>query len=62
VIVGADDTPFLGAADYMAAKIPQARKVVIPAAGHAPNVSQPELFNAELRRFLDEVAAAEGAS
>jgi pimeloyl-ACP methyl ester carboxylesterase len=68
VIVGADDTPFLAAADYMTAKIPQARKVVIPAAGHAPNVSQPELFNAELRSFLDEIAApaaiaeAEGAS
>jgi pimeloyl-ACP methyl ester carboxylesterase len=62
VIVGADDAPFLAAADYMSAKIPRARKVVIPAAGHAPNVSQPELFNAELRSFLDEVAAAEGAS
>jgi pimeloyl-ACP methyl ester carboxylesterase len=62
VIVGADDAPFLAAADYMSAKIPQARKVVIPAAGHAPNVSQPEIFNAELRSFLDELAAAEGAS
>ena len=56
VIVGADDTPFLGAADYMAAKIPDARKVVIPAAGHAPNVSRPELFNAEVSRFLRELA------
>ncbi len=62
VIVGADDAPFLAAADYMSAKIARARKVVIPAAGHAPNVSQPELFNAELRGFLDEVAAAEGGS
>jgi pimeloyl-ACP methyl ester carboxylesterase len=70
VVVGGDDTPFLGAADYMTAKIPRARKVVIPAAGHAPNVSHPELFNAELRRFLDEIgtsaaiaeAAAEDAS
>ena len=61
VIVGADDAPFLAAADYMSNKIPRARKVVIPAAGHAPNVSQPELFNAELRSFLDEVAAAEEA-
>lgn len=52
VIVGADDAPFLGAADYMAAKIPGARKVVIPAAGHAPNVSQPEVFDAEVSRFL----------
>lgn len=62
IIVGADDAPFLAAADYMSAKIARARKVVIPAAGHAPNVSQPELFNAELRSFLDEVAAAEGMS
>lgn len=61
VIVGADDAPFLAAADYMSNKIPRARKVVIAAAGHAPNVSQPELFNAELRSFLDEVAAAEEA-
>ena len=61
VIVGADDAPFLAAADYMSNKIPNARKVVIPAAGHAPNISQPELFDAELRSFLGEVAAAEGA-
>ncbi|HEY7325921.1 MAG TPA: alpha/beta fold hydrolase [Streptosporangiaceae bacterium] len=56
VIVGADDKPFLGAADYMTAKIPHARKVVIPAAGHAPNVSQPEIFDAELSRFLRELS------
>jgi pimeloyl-ACP methyl ester carboxylesterase len=56
VVVGADDTPFLGAADYMAAKIPGARKVVIPAAGHAPNVSQPEVFNVAVAGFLDELA------
>jgi len=62
VIVGADDAPFLAAADYMSNKIPKARKVVIPAAGHSPNISQPELFNAELRSFLDEVAAIEGGT
>jgi pimeloyl-ACP methyl ester carboxylesterase len=56
VVVGAEDTPFLGAADYMAAKIPGARKVVIPAAGHAPNVSQPEVFNAAVGRFLGDLA------
>src|SRR6202044_3501561 len=38
VVVGADDTPFLAASDYMAAKIPGAKKVVIPAAGHAVNI------------------------
>lgn len=56
VLVGADDAPFLGAADYMAAKIPGARKVVIPAAGHAPNVTQPALFNAAVGGFLSELA------
>jgi pimeloyl-ACP methyl ester carboxylesterase len=56
VIVGADDKPFLGAADYMTAKIPGARKVVIPAAGHAPNVSQPDIFDTEVGRFLRELS------
>jgi pimeloyl-ACP methyl ester carboxylesterase len=59
VVVGAEDKPFLGAADYMAAKIPGARKVVIPAAGHAPNVSQPEVFNAEVTRFLGDLVEPE---
>jgi pimeloyl-ACP methyl ester carboxylesterase len=62
VVVGADDTHFLAAADYMAAKIPAARKVVIPGAGHAPGIDRPELFNAELTRFLDEIAASAGGA
>jgi pimeloyl-ACP methyl ester carboxylesterase len=53
VVVGADDAPYLAAADYMAGKIPGARKVVIPNAGHAANVDQPALFNAEVLAFLD---------
>ncbi len=52
VVVGADDTPFLAASDYMAAKIPGARKVVIPDAGHAANIDQPEAFNAAILDFL----------
>jgi pimeloyl-ACP methyl ester carboxylesterase len=59
VVVGANDKPFLGAAEYMASKIPGARKLVIPDAGHAPNVSQPERFNTEVTRFLDELGAPE---
>lgn len=55
VVVGADDTPFLAASDYMAAKIPGARKVVIPAAGHAANIDQPEAFNAAILGFLDDL-------
>jgi len=52
VIVGANDTPFLAAADYMCAKIPGAQKVVIADAGHAPNIDQPASFNAALEAFL----------
>lgn len=53
VVVGADDMPFLAAADYMAAKIPGACKVIIPAAGHAANIDQPEAFNAAVMQFLN---------
>src|SRR5664279_987807 len=53
VVVGADDTPFLGASDYMAAKIPGAAKVVIPAAGHAVNFDQPQAFIDAVLPFLD---------
>jgi pimeloyl-ACP methyl ester carboxylesterase len=52
VVVGADDTPFLAASDYMAAKIPGARKAVIPAAGHAVNIDQPQAFLAAVLPFL----------
>jgi pimeloyl-ACP methyl ester carboxylesterase len=55
IIVGANDTPFLAGTDYMAAKIPNARKVVIPDAGHASNIDQPEAFNRTVLEFLDEV-------
>jgi pimeloyl-ACP methyl ester carboxylesterase len=53
VVVGADDTPFLAASDYMAAKIPGAQKVVIPAAGHAANIDQPQAFIDAVLPFLD---------
>jgi pimeloyl-ACP methyl ester carboxylesterase len=55
VVVGADDTPFLAAADYMAAKIPGAVKVVIPAAGHAVNIDQPQAFVEAVLPFLDQI-------
>src|SRR3954453_13523731 len=53
VVVGADDTPFLAASDYMAAKIPGAKKVLIPAAGHAANIDQPQAFIDAVLPFLD---------
>jgi len=57
VLVGQEDKPFLAAADYMAAKIPGATKVVIPNAGHAVNIDQPEAFNAAVLAFLKDVRA-----
>ena len=53
VIVGGDDTPFLAAADYMTAKISNAGKTVIPHAGHAANLDQPEIFNQVAAEFLE---------
>jgi pimeloyl-ACP methyl ester carboxylesterase len=53
VIVGADDTPFLAASEYMVAKIPGAKKVIIPAAGHAVNIDQPQAFVEAVLPFLD---------
>ncbi len=52
VLVGEKDEPFLGATDYMAAKIPGAQKVVIPGAGHAANIDNPAAFNAAVEAFL----------
>ncbi|MBV8925632.1 MAG: alpha/beta fold hydrolase [Bradyrhizobium sp.] len=55
VVVGADDAPFLAASDYMAAKIPGAKKVVIAAAGHAVNIDQPQAFIDAVLPFLDQL-------
>jgi pimeloyl-ACP methyl ester carboxylesterase len=53
VLVGADDTPFLAAADVMVAKIPNATKVILAGAGHAANIDQPAAFDQALLAFLD---------
>lgn len=55
VLVGANDTNFLAATDYMAAKIPGARKAVIQGAGHAANLHQPDAFNRAMEGFLAEL-------
>jgi pimeloyl-ACP methyl ester carboxylesterase len=56
VIVGANDEPFLGASEYMAARIRGARLEVIPDAGHAANIDQPDAFNGALLKFLDALS------
>ena len=55
VVVGADDTPFLAATDYMVAKIRGCRKAVVPKAGHSSNIDNPEDFNAAVGAFLDSL-------
>ena len=53
VVAGAEDEPFLAATDYMAAKIPGAQKCIVPDAGHAVNIDQPDAFNRAVRNFLE---------
>ncbi|HTZ28411.1 MAG TPA: alpha/beta fold hydrolase [Streptosporangiaceae bacterium] len=55
VLTGGRDEAFLGAADYVAAKIPGAQKVVIPGAGHMCNIDQPALFNEAVLAFLNSL-------
>jgi pimeloyl-ACP methyl ester carboxylesterase len=57
VLVGSDDKNFLAATDYMARKIPGARKVVIEGAGHAANLHQPPAFNRAMESFLADLPA-----
>jgi pimeloyl-ACP methyl ester carboxylesterase len=57
VLVGANDTGFLAATDYMAAKIKGSTKVVIPDAGHAANLHQPARFNQAVEAFLAKLPA-----
>ena len=58
VLVGANDTNFLAAADYMARKIPGATRVMIPDAGHASNLHQPAAFNRAVADFLEGLPTA----
>jgi len=62
IVVGADDAPFLAASDYMAAKIPGAKKVVIASAGHAVNIDQPQAFIAAVLPFLDGLPGVAAAA
>ncbi len=56
VIVGEQDaTAPVDVAEEMAQRLPKARLAVIPGAGHLSSLEQPEAFNAELQRFLQEL-------
>ena len=54
VIHGVDDQIIpLDEARQMAAAIPNANLAVIPGAGHLPNLERPDLYNASIRKFLE---------
>jgi len=55
IVVGELDKPFLKGSRYMAGKIPGADLVVIPGAGHDPNVTHAADFDAHVRTFLDRL-------
>jgi non-heme chloroperoxidase len=45
----------VGAAEHLAATIPDARLVLFDNSGHAPFYEEPDRFNAELAAFVDEL-------
>ena len=52
VLWGERDEAFVKPGEYMAAKIPGVRRVVLPDAGHAANLDQPAAFNAAVADFV----------
>jgi pimeloyl-ACP methyl ester carboxylesterase len=58
VIIGDQDVPgLIRMAEFIAAGIPGARRVVMPDTAHAPNMERPAEFNHIVLSFLDAVAA-----
>jgi len=55
IIVGEWDTPFLKPSEVLQQKIPNARLVTIPRAGHLTNLEQPQLFDAAVLEFLEKI-------
>jgi pimeloyl-ACP methyl ester carboxylesterase len=56
IVVGSLDHPeLLRAADEMAARIPNARKIIFEGSGHVPSYEQPDNFVRQLLEFLHEV-------
>ncbi len=59
VIVGAEDAPFRGPSDVMAATITGARLVVVPEAGHSPQFENPTVWFDAVAGFLQDVGTLE---
>lgn len=59
-----EHSPFLATADYLAARLPNCRTVIVPGAKHRAPEENPEGFVAAVRAFLESLdpAHAEGAA
>ena len=55
VMCGARDKANLGAAHLLASGIPDAELVIVENAGHVWNIENPARFNAEVKRFAEQV-------
>jgi 3-oxoadipate enol-lactonase len=54
ILHGADDQLIpVAEAEAMAAVMPSAKLVIVPDAGHLPNLEQPDFFNDAVREFLE---------
>jgi pimeloyl-ACP methyl ester carboxylesterase len=61
VLVGERDADYLRAAEVMAARIPGAKHVLVPGAGHVVNIEEAEAFDRALLAFLAALPAEPGA-
>ncbi|HEV2642033.1 MAG TPA: hypothetical protein VGT98_04980, partial [Candidatus Elarobacter sp.] len=55
LIAGALDTKYVALGRLMVTAMPQAELAVVPGAGHAVHLEQPEAFAGLVARFLDGV-------
>ncbi|MEP6623354.1 MAG: alpha/beta hydrolase [Acidimicrobiia bacterium] len=62
VIVGVEDTPFIGVSEQVVETIPDAVLVVIPDAGHSPQFENGAVWLDTLRGFLAALRAASNAA
>ena len=60
VVVGEQDTPFLGPSQVMADAIPDAELVILPDAGHSPQFEAPEAWWDAVSGFLERVRSPAG--